>query len=150
MTTALTESEIETTTACTQGCTAACQRSCSGECDCTTRPGIADQYEPVEPVLIVWSKKSGCVQCTMTHRKLEGSGIPYVEFYLEEHPEKVEEFKSRGLMSAPIVITADDEWAGFRPDKLDAVIALWRADALIASAGETGPIDEEPPAQSED
>lgn len=71
----------------------------------------------------VWSK-SGCVQCTATYRALDAKGITYQVVDLEQEAgETIEQFKARGLMQAPIVITDTDEWAGFRPDKIAALAA---------------------------
>lgn len=68
--------------------------------------------------VIVYSKPS-CVQCTATYRALDSKGVDYQVVNLEEQPtEVIERFKARGLMQAPVVITGDDEWAGFRPDKI--------------------------------
>jgi glutaredoxin-like protein NrdH len=68
--------------------------------------------------------KSSCVQCTATYRALDGKGVTYTVVDLEHEPvETVEQFKARGLMQAPIVITDTDEWAGFRPDKIAALAA---------------------------
>ncbi|QWS33034.1 glutaredoxin domain-containing protein [Curtobacterium aetherium] len=71
----------------------------------------------------IYSKPS-CVQCTATYRALDGKGIAYTVADLEHEPvETIEQFKARGLMQAPIVITDTDEWAGFRPDKIATLTA---------------------------
>jgi len=68
--------------------------------------------------------KASCVQCTATYRALDGKGIAYTVVDLEQEPvETVEQFKERGLMQAPIVITDTDEWSGFRPDKIATLTA---------------------------
>jgi glutaredoxin-like protein NrdH len=89
--------------------------------------------EPEAPRVVMWSKRSGCVQCTATYRRIEESGLPAEIHYFEDNPEKLEEFKNRGFMSAPVMVTDDEIWAGFRPDKLDPLIAEWKADQLLAS-----------------
>lgn len=65
----------------------------------------------------VYSKEN-CVQCTATTRHLDKNGVDYDYLSLEELPEKVEEFKSEGLLQAPIVEANGERWSGFRPDKL--------------------------------
>lgn len=59
-----------------------------------------------------------CVQCRMTKKVLTDNGVPFTEVSLATHPEKVEEFKSRNLMTAPIVVAGDSEWSGFKPERL--------------------------------
>ena len=67
--------------------------------------------------------KTACVQCNATYRALDSKGISYTVVDLEQHPEAVDEFKARGLMQAPVVVTDTDAWAGFRPDKIATLAA---------------------------
>lgn len=62
--------------------------------------------------------KSNCVQCEQTKKQFDKLGIEYSEVNLEENLDKLEEFKARGLMAAPIVTTDIKEWSGFRLDKI--------------------------------
>jgi len=62
--------------------------------------------------------KSNCVQCEQTKKQFDKLGIEYSVVNLEENLEKLEEFKERGLMAAPIVTTDNREWSGFRIDKI--------------------------------
>lgn len=73
------------------------------------------------PTLTVYSKPA-CMQCTMTVKELEKLGIPYQVKSLQDDPEKVEQFKAAGLLSAPVVVPADGSapWAGFVPEKIHA------------------------------
>ncbi|MBF4588395.1 NrdH-redoxin [Curtobacterium sp. VKM Ac-2887] len=67
-----------------------------------------------------------CVQCTATYRALDNKGVTYEVIDLTTQPvDVVESFKARGLMQAPIVVTATvtDTWAGFQPDKIAALTA---------------------------
>ena len=71
----------------------------------------------------VYSKPS-CVQCTATYRALDNKGVRYEVIDLTTQPaDVVESFKARGLLQAPIVVTDDDTWAGFQPDKIAALAA---------------------------
>ena len=63
----------------------------------------------------VYSKPS-CVQCNATYRALDAKGNEYEVFDLTEMPEKLEEFKAAGHLQAPIVVTPEETWTGFRPD----------------------------------
>lgn len=74
-------------------------------------------------MITVYSKPS-CVQCTATYRALDNKGVTYEVIDLTAQPaEVVESFKARGLLQAPVVITDDDTWTGFRPDKVAALPA---------------------------
>lgn len=74
-------------------------------------------------MITVYSRPS-CVQCTATYRALDNQGVRYEVIDLTAQPaEVVDAFKARGLLQAPIVVTDDDTWTGFRPDKVAALPA---------------------------
>ncbi|MCQ6512737.1 NrdH-redoxin, partial [Vibrio parahaemolyticus] len=45
--------------------------------------------------------------------------IEYNVLDLSEDPSALEQVKSLGYLQAPVVITDEDHWSGFRPDKID-------------------------------
>ena len=59
-----------------------------------------------------------CGQCTATKRALDRAGITYKTVDLTEDPAALAEVKRRGFAQAPIVVTDDDAWSGFRPDRI--------------------------------
>jgi glutaredoxin-like protein NrdH len=61
---------------------------------------------------------NNCVQCMMTKKELTKLGVRFDEISLELHPDKLEEFKAKGLLSAPIVTTDTKVWSGFQPTKI--------------------------------
>jgi glutaredoxin-like protein NrdH len=63
--------------------------------------------------------KPSCVQCTATYRALDAKGIDYDVVDLSEDAAALEQVKSLGYLQAPVVITDEDHWSGFRPDKID-------------------------------
>lgn len=63
-------------------------------------------------------KTPNCVQCMMTAKEFDKLGIVYTTVDLTEHPDKVEEFKEMGYLSAPIVTTDKKIWSGFRLEKI--------------------------------
>src|SRR6478609_203486 len=63
--------------------------------------------------------KPACVQCTATYRALDSKGIEYEIHDLSEDPTALEQVKALGYLQAPVVITDEDHWSGFRPDKID-------------------------------
>lgn len=64
--------------------------------------------------------RPGCMACTMTIRELDKHHATYTIINLDEHPELIETFTNQGLRSLPIVQTADETFAGFRPDRIKA------------------------------
>lgn len=67
--------------------------------------------------ITVYTKPS-CVQCNATYRALDSKGLDYEILDLTEDEKALEMVKSLGYLQAPVVITDDDHWAGFRPDKI--------------------------------
>ncbi|ASK67345.1 NrdH-redoxin (plasmid) [Brachybacterium avium] len=62
--------------------------------------------------------KPRCVQCDATKRALNKSGIAYDLVDLTEDELALEQVKALGYAQAPVVVTSNDHWSGFRPDKL--------------------------------
>jgi len=69
----------------------------------------------------VWTTPN-CVQCRQTKRILDKNNVAYDSFDLTQHPEELDNFKSLGLTSAPIVVSGDTRFSGFRLDKLNKLI----------------------------
>lgn len=65
----------------------------------------------------VYSKPS-CVQCNATYRSLDAAGIEYEVIDASQSLEATEKLRALGYMQAPVVITENDHWCGFRPDKI--------------------------------
>lgn len=61
--------------------------------------------------------KPNCQQCVATFRKLDQLGVGYTAVQLTEAT--TAQFISEGHMSAPIVITDTETWAGYRPDLIN-------------------------------
>ena len=91
--------------------------------------------------ITVYTKPS-CVQCTATYRALDSKGIEYEVLDLSEDPSALEQVKALGYLQAPVVITDEDHWSGFRPDKIDEVVWSdpWQPSSQIGAARlPTGP-----------
>jgi len=67
--------------------------------------------------------KPSCVQCNATYRALDSQGIEYDVVDLTEDPAALEIVKQLGHLQAPVVVTDDENWSGFRPDKISALAA---------------------------
>lgn len=65
--------------------------------------------------------KPSCVQCNATYRALDSKGIEYDIIDLSEDPTALETVKQLGYLQAPVVVTDDGHWSGFRPDKISAL-----------------------------
>jgi len=72
--------------------------------------------------VIVYTKPS-CVQCTATYRALDNKGIEYEVHDVSIDEAALDHVKSLGYLQAPVVVTDDDHWSGFRPDKIAGLAA---------------------------
>ncbi|PLR75409.1 NrdH-redoxin [Bacillus sp. V3-13] len=67
--------------------------------------------------------KNGCPKCDMTKNVLNGEGIEFETFNVEEN-EKAYDFvvNTLGLREMPVVVVEGQEpFTGFQPDKLQAL-----------------------------
>ena len=62
--------------------------------------------------------KDNCVQCDMTKRLMDKVGIEYDVVNISQNPEALDKLIELGYRAAPVVITENDSWAGFNPDKI--------------------------------
>lgn len=67
--------------------------------------------------------KPACVQCDMTKRMLNNLEIDYDTVDITEDQDALDMILSMGFKSAPVVITDNDAWAGFQPDKINSLAA---------------------------
>lgn len=62
-----------------------------------------------------------CVQCDATKRALTKAGIPYDLVDITEDDDARAKVTALGYAQAPVVITDEEHWGGFRPDKIKAL-----------------------------
>ena len=62
--------------------------------------------------------KPACVQCHATYRALDKAGIDYQVIDMSQDADALEKVRALGHMQAPVIITDNDHWSGFRPDKI--------------------------------
>ncbi|HIY66635.1 MAG TPA: glutaredoxin-like protein NrdH [Candidatus Agrococcus pullicola] len=67
--------------------------------------------------------KPACVQCTATYRALDAQGIDYEIFDVTADDKALATVKDLGYMQAPVVVSGEDHWSGFRPDKISEITA---------------------------
>lgn len=65
--------------------------------------------------------KDKCQPCKATKREMGKNGVAYEEIDIETTPGASDYIKSLGFMQAPVVITDDDAWSGFIPDKIKSL-----------------------------
>lgn len=73
---------------------------------------------------IVIYSKDNCPQCDATCRSLDKYGISYRKVDVVQDQQARSFVMSLGYQQVPVVVTAEDHWSGFRPDKLMALRAL--------------------------
>lgn len=61
----------------------------------------------------------GCVACRQTAKTFERKGIVFDSLNLEQHPELADQFRSLGYTAAPIIISDEMQWSGFRLNKIE-------------------------------
>ena len=65
--------------------------------------------------------KPNCVQCDATKRTMDKLGIKYATVDITVDTEAYDMILSKGFQAAPVVITDDDAWSGFNPDKISGL-----------------------------
>jgi glutaredoxin-like protein NrdH len=60
--------------------------------------------------------KYRCPQCEATKRQLTKQGIDFDVVDLADNPSTLEQLQEAGFKQAPVVITPDASWSGYRPD----------------------------------
>lgn len=71
--------------------------------------------------ITVYTKPS-CVQCTATTRALTKHGLEFTEVDLIEDADALATVKALGYQQAPVIFAGGDHWAGYRPDKIKALV----------------------------
>lgn len=69
-------------------------------------------------MVTVYSKPN-CVQCDATKRLMDKLDISYNTIDITQDTEAFDKIVGMGFMAAPVVITDDDSWSGFNPDKIN-------------------------------
>jgi glutaredoxin-like protein NrdH len=71
-------------------------------------------------MITVYTKPS-CVQCDATKRMMDKLGIEYSTVDITVDTDAFDMVVAKGFKSAPVVITENDAWAGFNPDKISGL-----------------------------
>ena len=73
-------------------------------------------------MVTVYTKPS-CVQCDATKRMMDKLNIKYSTVDITVDTEAFDMIVSKGFKAAPVVITDDDAWSVFNPDKISELAA---------------------------
>lgn len=66
--------------------------------------------------------KPNCMQCQMTYRALDSAHLEYEVVDITEVPAALEYVTEElGYRQAPVVVTDEDHWSGFRPDHINRI-----------------------------
>lgn len=73
--------------------------------------------------IVIYTTGPECMRCTMTKRLLTQNHVDFVEVDIRASPAAREYVvDDLGYAEAPVVVVSDeDHWSGFRPDKLGAL-----------------------------
>jgi glutaredoxin-like protein NrdH len=66
--------------------------------------------------------KNNCTACIATKSKLEYLQIPFEVISIEGNVELQQQLVDDGWRAMPVVITENDSWAGYKPDKINSLI----------------------------
>jgi glutaredoxin-like protein NrdH len=78
-----------------------------------------------------------CIQCDLTKRAFDRRGIEFDEVPLTD--ELMDEFRGRGVLSAPIVVVSPDLWwYGLKPDLIHQTWKAERSDRVGWPQGHDG------------
>jgi glutaredoxin-like protein NrdH len=72
--------------------------------------------------ITVYTKRA-CDACQATFRTLNKAGISYQVVDITEDATARDYVMSLGYLQAPVVVTGDTHFSGFRPDRLKALAA---------------------------
>ncbi len=75
--------------------------------------------------------KPACVQCDATYKALDKLGITYTTVDITTNDQARDHVLALGYLQAPVVVTDDEHWSGFRPDRIKSL----PSEATAALAG---------------
>ena len=73
-------------------------------------------------MMITVYSKPACVQCDATKRLLTKLDLRYEIIDVTKDAEAYDLIVSKGFQAAPVVNAGDDWWAGFNPEKINALV----------------------------
>ena len=68
--------------------------------------------------------KPACVQCNATYKALDKVGVEYEVVDISENADARDYVMALGYLQAPVVVSGDEHWSGFRPDRIKALATV--------------------------
>ena len=68
--------------------------------------------------MITLYTKPACVQCTATKRALDKAGVEYTMVDISLDDDARDYVMAMGHLQAPVVVAGEDNWSGYRPDRI--------------------------------
>ncbi len=68
--------------------------------------------------------KPYCPQCDATKRQLERQGIEYSVIDITQDEQALGQLLQAGFAQAPVVVTEQEAWSGYRPDKIRNLVGV--------------------------
>jgi glutaredoxin-like protein NrdH len=59
-----------------------------------------------------------CQACRLTKTMIESKRLPYTEIDISADHKSADLLRAAGHLELPVVVTGNDVWTGFRPDKI--------------------------------
>lgn len=72
-------------------------------------------------MITVYSKPA-CVQCEQTKKLLTKNGLEFETIDITQDAEAYDKVVAMGFLAAPVVVTENDSWAGFQPEKINGLV----------------------------
>lgn len=72
--------------------------------------------------ITVYSKPN-CMQCNFTKKYLKECDIAFEEIDVTQDEVALNKIKEMGYQAVPVVVTNDDHWYGFRPERLAELVS---------------------------
>ena len=67
--------------------------------------------------------KPACVQCNATYKALDKLDLAYDVVDNSQDDEARDYVMALGYLQAPVVVVDDEHWSGFRPDRINSLVA---------------------------
>lgn len=67
--------------------------------------------------------KPACVQCNATFKALDKQGVGYQAVDITTDSDARDYVMALGYLQAPVVVAGNEHWSGFRPDRINALVA---------------------------
>lgn len=78
---------------------------------------------PTANATVTVYSKDHCPQCDQTIKALDRLGVAYEVVDLAADPAALDKVREMGYSAAPVVVSGDQQWSGFRPAMIKGLAA---------------------------